>query len=114
MKIFCILSIALSLPASAQLAATVGPPRAPLGGRIAISMSNDSVTDYVVGQACPFEVRNAAGALVYDIDCPTFAPIPLPISAVATFWWHQRDNTGGQVPAAAMVQTAVPGRSRLS
>ncbi len=92
-------------PASAQLLSTVGPQIAPIGGEITIAMSNDTPVDYLVGQACPFSVRTPSGQLVYDIDCPTFAPIPLPPGGVATFGWPQYDNNFQQVPAGLYVVT---------
>lgn len=105
MKLAPLALAALALPASSQLASTVGPPTAPTGGFVAISMSNDTATPFLVGQACPFEVHTAAGALVYDIDCPTWAAIPLDPGGTATFWWEQVDNTFTQVPDGDYVVT---------
>jgi len=98
------LALASQTPlASAQLTASVGPTEAPLGGRVAITMSNDSGVDYLVGQACPYNVRTLAGSLVYSIDCPTFVATPLPAGEVLTFYWEQLDDTFSPVPAGDYV-----------
>jgi hypothetical protein len=89
---------ALAPALGAQLGSTVGPPVAPRGCSIAISMSNDGTSDTSLGDACPFEVRTAAGALVFDLSCPTFAPIPLNAGDTVVSHWDLHDNFGQSVP----------------
>jgi hypothetical protein len=93
---------ALTLTTAAQLTASV-QPAAPLGGTVAITMSNDSAIDELVGQACPYNVYTPAGAVVYSIDCPTFVATPLPAGTVLNFFWDQYDDTFTQVPAGDYV-----------
>ncbi len=50
-------------------------------------------------------MRTPSGQLVYDIDCPTFVPVPLPAGSVANFWWPLYDNTFTPVPAGDYVIT---------
>jgi hypothetical protein len=90
--------VALAQSLHAQLGSTVGPPVAPLGCPIAISMSNDGATDTSVGDACPFEVRTAAGAVVFDLACPTFAAVPLAVGDTIVSHWDLHDNFGQLVP----------------
>lgn len=98
----------LASPVAAQVAWTV-PPRVPVGSPVPVVISNDTPQKAWVGQACPYIVRNAEGAVVYDLPCPTFVAIPVPpFGGVVDFHWGQHDNAGNPVPPGKYTIT-IPG-----
>lgn len=94
-----LLALAACAPAAgAQIASTVGPADAPAGCEIVITISNDTASTTTLGQFCPFNVRTPQGALVYSIDCPAFAPIPIEPGGTFVTRWDTRDDQGNLVP----------------
>lgn len=94
-----LLAAAVCAPAAgAQIASTVGPADAPIGCEIVIAISNDTAQTTLLGQFCPFNVRTAQGALVYSLDCPSFAAIPIDPGTEFVTRWDTRDDFGNPVP----------------
>ena len=82
--------------AVAQVTGHVGPPVAPIGCPITISISNDTNDIYWVG--CPLHgVRDAAGVPVLILGCNA-AVTPMSPGATTTTYWPQTDTSGTQVP----------------
>src|SRR5688572_15635932 len=86
-------SIALLLVsvAGAQVQSSVGPPAAPIGCPISISISNDTNATYFTG-VCPFVIRDSSGTAIFTPFC---IAIVNPISPGATFttYWQQNDDS---------------------
>lgn len=98
MKALVISALLLFAPAaSAQLKSAVGPPVAPVGCPISVSISNDTSFGTTTG-ICYYEVKDASGALVFTfLACPQIA-VFVPPGATYTLTWDQRDVFGVQVP----------------
>ncbi len=82
--------------ASAQLTSTVGPPIAPPGCAISISISNDTAGTAITG-LCPFTVFDNTGSVVYQAVCFPIA-IQMPPGGTHSTEWLQIDDLGAQVP----------------
>ncbi len=81
---------------SAQLSSTVGPPVAPTGCAVTITISNDTAGTAITN-LCPYKVFDQGGGLVLDPFC---FPVDLQMPAGGTFTaeWLQEDGVGAQVP----------------
>lgn len=90
---------ALATSAQAHVATTVGPTTAPHGGKLLITLSNDS-EDLPTIKTSLWLVRDAAGAVVFT---PTTPPADLVIlhEQVYTETWDLRDQAGQLVVPGA-------------
>jgi hypothetical protein len=101
--------ILIAVSSLGQVATTVGPSPAPIGCPIAISVANDTNAAIFLPNPCPFQVRNAAGAVIYSPFCIQIIVNVNP-GAVFTAYWNQVDNNGSQVPAGTyFVDVTMPG-----
>ncbi len=89
--------LALATAASAQAAATVGPPKAPVGCPITITVSNDGTAGDVVTGVCPYRVFDEIGQPVYTPICILIAILLQP-GQTFTAEWEQIDDLGNPVP----------------
>ncbi|HYC76580.1 MAG TPA: hypothetical protein VEI02_03030 [Planctomycetota bacterium] len=103
------LLVACATFASAQVTATVGPPTAPVGCPIWISVSNDTPSGIFLSSPCPYVVKDAFGVAIYTPFC---IAIIQPIAAGGTFTttWPQINDFGIPVGAGNyVVQVNHPG-----
>ncbi len=82
--------------AGAQVSSSVGPPVAPIGCPVSISVSNDTNSTYFTSY-CPFVIRDSGGTTIFTPFC---IAIVNPIAAGSTFttYWAQNNDSGLQVP----------------
>ena len=86
----------LVAPLGAQVSSSVGPPQAPVGCPIQITLSNDTGVAVATG-ICPFEIQDAAGNLVFAPACIEILVFIQPGDTFTT-QWDQVDQNGNQVP----------------
>ena len=77
--------------------ADAGPNPAPVGATVFASVTNDSATLLADMGECPWQIRNAAGAVVFTPSCSNFSLLVGPLGTV-DYAWDQRDQSGQQVP----------------
>lgn len=89
----------LTAPVASQLQATVGPPVAPVGCPIQVSVANESSTSIDL-EPRYYSVTDSAGQRVFPAISPIVAPylIPLEPGQVWEGFWPQVDVDGQQVP----------------
>lgn len=101
--------LVVTAAAASQVGVTVGPSPAPLGSQIAISVANDTNSAIFLSNPCPYQVKNAAGAVIYSPFCIQII-VNVNAGAVFTTYWPQIDNSNIQVaPGTYFVDVFFPG-----
>jgi hypothetical protein len=80
----------------AQFQAVIGPPVAPIGCPFVVGVSNDTPVPHDIS-ACPFQITNAAGAIIAPGPCAGVVYTVNP-GQTFTFFWPQLDQFGTQLP----------------